>query len=131
MLLSNEMATIRLKDHMFFTTQDPRERKAPENVSGGSLIGLPSAKNIFESSVANRRRVRPSLGQMAKLRPVARKTGPPNNMDGAGLLQNGGSFSKRRNTRQTKVVMPSNLGVLYYTAAAGPLSIVFCVNGVC
>ena len=75
--------------------------------------------------------VRPNLGQMTKLRPVARKTGSPDNMDGAGLLQNGGGFSKRRNTRQTKVVMPSNLGVLYYTAATGPLFIVFSVNGVC
>lgn len=125
------MATTRLKYHMFFTTQDPRGRKAPENVSGGTLIGLSSVKNIFETSVANRRRVRPNLGQMTKLRPVARKTGSPDNMDGAGLLQNGGGFSKRRNTRQTKVVMPSNLGVLYYTAATGPLFIVFSVNGVC
>lgn len=131
MLLSNELATIRLKDHVFFTTQDPRGRKAPENVSGGTLIGLSSVKNIFESSVANRRRVRPSLGHMTKLRPMARKTGSPNNMDGAGFLQNGGWFSKRRNTRQTKVVMPCNLGVWYYTAASGPLFIVFCVNGVC
>lgn len=129
--MSNEMATIRLKYPMFFTTQDPRGRKAPENVSGGTLIGLSSVKNIFESSVANRRIVRPSLCQMTKLRPVARKRGSLNNTDGAGLLQNGGGFSKRRNTRQTNVAVPSNLGVLCYTAAAGPLFIVFSVNGVC
>jgi len=116
---------------MFFTTQDPRGRKAPENVSGGISLVCLLLRTFFESSVANRRRVQPSLGQMTRLRPVARKTGSPDNMDGAGLLQKGGGFSKRRNTRQTKVVMPSNLGVLYYTAAAGPLFIVFSVNGVC
>ena len=116
---------------MFFTTQDPRGRKAPENVSGGTLIGPSFVRNIFESSVANRWRVRPSLGQMTKLRPMVRKTGPPNNMDGAGLLQNGGWFSKRRNTRQTKLVMSSNLGVPHSTAAAGTLFIVLFVNGAC
>lgn len=131
MLLSNKIATTRFKGSHVLYNSGSKRKKSSRKCLRRYLIGLSSVKNIFESSVANRRRVQPSLGQMTRLRPVARKTGSPDNMDGAGLLQKGGGFSKRRNTRQTKVVMPSNLGVLYYTAAAGPLFIVFSVNGVC